>query len=116
MPQIKHKPNSSNTPIVSFFHRWLAIVLQDTPTSSKVEPSLKFDGQFYICTNLYYRFLYLYLLTKVIYENLPFLNAIHKATKAMNIQKALDGLPVRLHKGALRYYREQGIKIPRHLR
>ncbi len=53
-----------------------------------------------------------YLLTKTIYENLPFLNTVHKATKAMSIQKAIAGLPMPLHPGAVKYYREQGIKIP----
>ncbi len=56
-----------------------------------------------------------YLITKTIYENLPFLNAIHKATTAMSIDKALAGLPMPLHPGALRYYREVGLEIPAHL-
>ncbi|MGB0684287.1 MAG: TAXI family TRAP transporter solute-binding subunit [Magnetovibrionaceae bacterium] len=56
-----------------------------------------------------------YLITKTIYENLPFLNAIHKATKAMDISKAIAGLPAPLHPGAARYYTEQGIEIPPHL-
>lgn len=56
-----------------------------------------------------------YQLTKTIYENLPFLNGIHKATKAMSLQKAIDGLPVPLHPGAVRYYKEAGLTIPAHL-
>lgn len=56
-----------------------------------------------------------YLLTKTIYENLPFLNGIHKATKAMALDKAIAGLPVPLHPGAARYYSEMGISIPEHL-
>lgn len=56
-----------------------------------------------------------YKITKTIYENLPFLNNIHKATKEMNIKEALDGLPVPLHPGAARYYRELGIDIPKDL-
>ncbi|HEY5717339.1 MAG TPA: TAXI family TRAP transporter solute-binding subunit [Motiliproteus sp.] len=56
-----------------------------------------------------------YKITKTIYENLPFLNSIHKATKAMSLQKAIDGLPVPLHPGAARFYREQGVTIPAHL-
>ncbi|HHH40269.1 MAG TPA: TAXI family TRAP transporter solute-binding subunit [Sedimenticola sp.] len=58
---------------------------------------------------------FVYLLTKTIYENLPFLQAIHKATKAMVLEKALAGLPVPLHPGAARYYREAGLKIPARL-
>ena len=53
-----------------------------------------------------------YLLTKTIYENLPFLNSVHKATKAMSLNKAIAGLPMPLHPGAAKYYKEQGIKIP----
>lgn len=56
-----------------------------------------------------------YLLTKAIYENLPFLNSIHKTTKVMAIEKAIDGLPVPLHPGAARYYQEMGINVPSHL-
>lgn len=53
-----------------------------------------------------------YLITKTIYENLPFLNGIHAATKAMSVEKAIGGLPAPLHPGAARYYKEQGIEIP----
>lgn len=56
-----------------------------------------------------------YELTKSLYENLGYLNAIHKATSVMSIEKAIAGLPVPLHSGAARYYREQGIHIPKHL-
>lgn len=56
-----------------------------------------------------------YLITKTLYENLPFLNAIHKATKAMSAEKALAGLPMPLHPGALRYYKEIGLTIPENL-
>lgn len=56
-----------------------------------------------------------YLITKTIYENLPFLQAIHPATKAMTLEKAIAGLPVPLHPGAARYYSEQGIDIPARL-
>ncbi|MGB0672138.1 MAG: TAXI family TRAP transporter solute-binding subunit, partial [Rhodospirillales bacterium] len=56
-----------------------------------------------------------YKITKTIYENLAFLQGIHKATMAMAIDKAIAGLPVPLHPGAAKYYAEQGIKIPGHL-
>jgi len=56
-----------------------------------------------------------YQITKTIYENLPFLTAIHKATKAISLEKAIVGLPMPIHPGAARYYREAGIKIPDHL-
>jgi len=56
-----------------------------------------------------------YQITKTLYENLPFLNAIHKATKAMSLEKALDGLPMPLHPGAARYFKEAGLTIPERL-
>ncbi|WP_427982190.1 TAXI family TRAP transporter solute-binding subunit [Agarivorans sp.] len=58
---------------------------------------------------------FVYLLTKTIYENLGFLQAIHKATSAMALNKALAGLPAPLHPGAVRYYREAGLDIPERL-
>lgn len=56
-----------------------------------------------------------YQITKTIYENLPFLNAIHKATTAISTDKALAGLPMPLHPGAMRYYKEIGLAIPENL-
>jgi TRAP transporter TAXI family solute receptor len=53
-----------------------------------------------------------YRIIKTTYENLPFLNAIHAATRAMAIEKAIAGLPLPLHPGAARYYKEVGIQIP----
>lgn len=58
---------------------------------------------------------HVYLLTKTMYENLGFLQAIHPATKAMAVEKAMAGLPVPLHPGAARYYKEMGLKVPAHL-
>jgi uncharacterized protein len=57
-----------------------------------------------------------YQITKTIYENLPFLQNIHAATKAMALDKAIGGLPVPLHPGAVRFYEEQGIEIPDRLK
>ena len=58
---------------------------------------------------------HVYLLMKTMYENLAFLQAIHPATNAMSINSAIAGLPVPLHPGAARYYKEVGLKIPGHL-
>lgn len=55
---------------------------------------------------------HVYLLTKTMYENLAFLSAIHPATKVMAVEKAIAGLPVPLHPGALRYYKEVGVDVP----
>lgn len=58
---------------------------------------------------------HVYLLTKTMYENLPFLQSIHPATKAMAVEKAMAGLPAPLHPGAARYYAEVGLDIPANL-
>jgi TRAP transporter TAXI family solute receptor len=57
-----------------------------------------------------------YQLTKAVYENLGFLQGIHKATKAMALEKAIAGLPLPLHPGAARYYEEVGITVPEELK
>ncbi|MBX2805155.1 MAG: TAXI family TRAP transporter solute-binding subunit [Hyphomicrobiales bacterium] len=56
-----------------------------------------------------------YEITKAIYENLAFLQAIHPATKAMAVEKAIAGLPLPLHPGSAKYYKEVGIEIPERL-
>lgn len=57
-----------------------------------------------------------YQITKTIYENLPFLQSIHKATGNMSLESAIAGLPVKLHPGAVRYYEEAGVQIPDRLK
>ncbi|WP_163830863.1 TAXI family TRAP transporter solute-binding subunit [Spartinivicinus ruber] len=57
-----------------------------------------------------------YMLTKTVYENLSFLNGIHKATTVMSLNKAIDGLPIPLHPGAAKYFKEKGVSIPDHLK
>ena len=58
---------------------------------------------------------HVYQITKAMYENLPFLQAIHPATKAMALERAIAGLPLPLHPGALRYYQEAGLDVPERL-
>jgi hypothetical protein len=55
---------------------------------------------------------HVYLFTRTVFENLPFLQAIHPATNAMNLEAALAGLPLPLHPGAARYFEEAGVDIP----
>jgi TRAP transporter TAXI family solute receptor len=56
-----------------------------------------------------------YKITKTIFENLPFLNNIHAATREMSLDTAIDGFPMPLHPGAVRYYQEAGLDVPEHL-
>ncbi|MEO9339547.1 TAXI family TRAP transporter solute-binding subunit [Mesorhizobium sp. SB112] len=50
-----------------------------------------------------------YQMTKLLFENLPQMVASHAAAKAIDPAKALDGMPVPLHPGAERYYKEKGL-------
>ncbi|MEF0939523.1 TAXI family TRAP transporter solute-binding subunit [Rhizobium sp. BR 362] len=50
-----------------------------------------------------------YQMTKLLFENLGQLSAAHAAAKAIDRSKALEGMPVPLHPGAERYYREVGL-------
>ena len=50
-----------------------------------------------------------YQMTKQLFENLPDLVAAHQAARNINLKDAINGMPVPLHPGAERYYREQGL-------
>ena len=50
-----------------------------------------------------------YKLTKAMWENLPALVAAHSAGKAIKKENAVTGMPVPLHPGAEKYYREAGM-------
>ena len=50
-----------------------------------------------------------YEMTKQLFENLDRLTAAHAAANAIKLETALEGMPVPLHPGAERYYKEQGL-------
>jgi TRAP transporter TAXI family solute receptor len=50
-----------------------------------------------------------YGMTKALWSNLDQLVAAHPAAKAIDIRHALDGMPIPLHPGAQKYYKEVGI-------
>ncbi len=50
-----------------------------------------------------------YQMTKLMFEHLPDLVAAHKAAASISLENALTGMPVPLHPGAERYYREVGL-------
>ncbi len=51
-----------------------------------------------------------YQMTKAIFENLPDLAAAHAAARSIKLENALDGMPLPLHPGAARYFKEKGLK------
>ena len=50
-----------------------------------------------------------YQMTKLIYDNLPRLVSAHSAAKDIRLEEATQSLPIPLHPGAERFYREQGL-------
>jgi len=50
-----------------------------------------------------------YQMTRLLFENLATLEAAHKAAAQIKLENALSGMPIPLHPGAERYYREAGL-------
>lgn len=50
-----------------------------------------------------------YQMTKLMFDNLPALEAAHKAAKDIKLEKALEGMPIPLHPGAEKYFKEKGL-------
>lgn len=50
-----------------------------------------------------------YQMTKLLFENLDRMRSAHSAAADIDVTQAVVGLPIPLHPGAERYYREQGI-------
>ena len=53
-----------------------------------------------------------YQITKLLLEHTADLVAVHKAATEMSLKNAVVGSPIPFHPGALRYYKEKGIKVP----
>ena len=52
-----------------------------------------------------------YAMTKAMYENLGDLAAAHAAGKSIKLENALQGMPIPLHPGAAKYFKEKGLKV-----
>lgn len=50
-----------------------------------------------------------YQMTKLLWENLGALRSAHKAANAIKFENALQGMPVPLHPGAEKFYKEKGL-------
>ncbi len=50
-----------------------------------------------------------YEMTKQIYENLDRVHSSHASAKTMTLQNARQGIPIPLHPGAERYFKEKGV-------
>jgi TRAP transporter TAXI family solute receptor len=52
-----------------------------------------------------------YQMTKAVFESLPDLAAAHAAARSIKLENALEGMPLPLHPGAARYFKEKGLKV-----
>jgi hypothetical protein len=50
-----------------------------------------------------------YQMTKSLYDNIETMYAAHNAAKVMKRENAVRGMPVPVHPGAIRYYKEVGV-------
>ena len=48
-------------------------------------------------------------MTKAMFDNLGELQAAHSAAKAINLKTALKDMPVPVHPGAAKYFKEKGV-------
>jgi TRAP transporter TAXI family solute receptor len=53
-----------------------------------------------------------YQITKLVLEHTADLVAVHKAATEISLKNAVVGSPIPFHPGALRYYKEKGVKVP----
>jgi len=50
-----------------------------------------------------------YNMTKAVFDSTAELSAVHPAAAAIKLERALDGMPIPLHPGAQKYYKEKGL-------
>lgn len=50
-----------------------------------------------------------YQMTKLLFENLPAMTAAHNAASSIKLENAINGMPIPLHPGAERFYKEKGL-------
>ena len=56
-----------------------------------------------------------YGILQAVYGNLSDLHKIHQSTRELSLGRALEGLAVPLHPGAVRFYKEKDLEIPSRL-
>ncbi len=57
-----------------------------------------------------------YTILKVMFDHIDELRQAHARAQDISIDKALEGLPIKLHPGAAKYYQDKGITIPQELK
>ncbi|MCK4512548.1 TAXI family TRAP transporter solute-binding subunit, partial [bacterium] len=56
-----------------------------------------------------------YEMTKILFEQVGELTAIHTKANDITLDTALDGMSLLLHSGAVKYYKEAGVTVPAEL-
>ncbi len=51
----------------------------------------------------------IYNMTKAVFDSTAELEAVHKAAAGIKLERALDGMPIPLHPGAEKFYKEKGL-------
>ncbi|MCD6189085.1 MAG: TAXI family TRAP transporter solute-binding subunit [Thermococcus sp.] len=57
-----------------------------------------------------------YKMTKILFENVDQLRAVHQKAQLISLETALDGMSIPLHPGAIKYYEEKGLSVPEELK
>ncbi len=53
-----------------------------------------------------------YMILDIMFTHIAELRAAHARAEAISLEKALEGMPIPLHPGAIKYYRAKGITVP----
>lgn len=53
-----------------------------------------------------------YMILDIMFKYIDELRAAHARAQAISLEKALEGMPIPLHPGAVKYYRDKGLTIP----
>jgi len=53
-----------------------------------------------------------YQITRTIFEELDYLHGLHNTTRQISLDNAVNNLPLPIHAGAERYFKEKGVELP----
>lgn len=53
-----------------------------------------------------------YQITRTIFEELEYLHGLHSTTRQISLDNAVNSLPLAIHEGAARYFKEKGVELP----